>query len=198
MSDGTVSVCTEHFSDYILLNKAVYARSRDEKQALIDAAEDIAVITVDDGIPDCYNQLIYDGILTTGTGTADYIGYGLGSSADLDGDGLLNGEEIRIITPDGGYAYIEVLSDPTIKDTDGDGYDDYTEVKSMGTDPKADTYDGSAVNDLRTMWFTVLLPCLSWWRKINMNQDIMTTLLHWELCHLPHRKKYIRVFGWII
>ena len=105
---------------------------------------------------------------------------------------------IRIITPDGGYAYIEVLSDPTIKDTDGDGYDDYEEEKSMGTDPKADTYDGSAVNDLRTMWFTVLLPCLSWWRKINMNQDIMTALLHWELCHLPHRKKYIRVFGWII
>jgi Bacterial TSP3 repeat len=59
----------------------------------------------------------------------------LDPNADADGDGLTNGEEQQLGT------------DPTKKDTDGDGLADNEEIQTYGTDPlKADT-DGDRLSD---------------------------------------------------
>jgi len=74
-------------------------------------------------------------------------------SADQDGDGIADSEEIRGWTirvdqtavPDG-IKVREVWSDPTLADTDGDGLDDYAERKA-GSDPRSPDTDGDGLGD---------------------------------------------------
>lgn len=82
-----------------------------------------------------------------GDGLADYyekrLRYSNGVRIDTDPynpdtDGLLDGEEIKIVTKEmirDGEKYIKVyakmLSHPKMIDTDGDGFSDYAEVKSL-------------------------------------------------------------------
>ncbi|HRE88392.1 MAG TPA: hypothetical protein PK095_04550 [Myxococcota bacterium] len=74
-------------------------------------------------------------------------------SADQDGDGIPDAEEIRGWTlrigatgvPDG-IIVREVWSDPTLADTDGDGLDDRKE-RMAGSDPRATDTDGDGLFD---------------------------------------------------
>ncbi|OUO92540.1 hypothetical protein B5F40_01215 [Gordonibacter sp. An230] len=69
-----------------------------------------------DGISDYHSRLIFDGTLTLANGTAPYKGIDFNLSADYDGDGLLNGEEVTVetfFTSEGERrAYLKILSDP--------------------------------------------------------------------------------------
>lgn len=97
-----------------------------------------------DGISDYYTELIYSGELLTTDGKS-FEGYHFGSSADYDGDGLLNGEEL-VITEADNRIYMQMVSDPTLVNSDGDQYDDYQEVEVYNTDPFAVSLTNSEVN----------------------------------------------------
>ncbi|MBR0146119.1 MAG: VWA domain-containing protein [Eubacterium sp.] len=91
----------------------------------------------EDGISDYYATLIYEGVLRTGTGnnpfgglTLEEILYG---DADIDKDGLKNGEEVQV-TEDGERIYIKVISSPILSDTDLDGYKDNADNRALKWD----------------------------------------------------------------
>lgn len=88
-----------------------------------------------DGICDYYTNLIKDGTLTLSNGSTELSGLDIdyNENDDWDGDGLKNGEEIEVQTT-GKYVYVVMKSNPFLTHSDGDGIDDYTEVKN-GTDP---------------------------------------------------------------
>lgn len=84
-----------------------------------------------DGIKDYYAQLIREGKLPC----ADiFFGVDFDESPDLDGDGLLNGQEV-VIYKSGGKVYMSMKSHPRLKDTDRDGIldvdDNYPTVYSI-------------------------------------------------------------------
>lgn len=56
------------------------------------------------------------------------------NNPDTDGDGLLDNEEVEFAYANGGLPYFKLKSDPTTKYSDGDVYDDYTELKINHTD----------------------------------------------------------------
>jgi Mg-chelatase subunit ChlD len=76
-----------------------------------------------DGISDYFAQLIFEGKLLMSNGSREFLGMDFESKADFDGDGLLNGEEIKIVEFDG-QVMAYMISDPTFEDTDFDGFDD--------------------------------------------------------------------------
>lgn len=104
-----------------------------------------------DGISDYYTELINAGKLLPSDGTNEFVGvtdiYGT-DCADWDGDGLLNGEEISIATSKTGEPYIKMQSNPLFIDSDGDGIDDYKEVKVYNTNPLKHSYDAYDVENL--------------------------------------------------
>ena len=82
-----------------------------------------------DNIPDYYEYLMCQGIITTRTGTKIFEGYTYDevmANNDLDDDGLLNGEEVYVWEVNG-KPYAFVCSDPTLIYTDNDCYDDFEE-----------------------------------------------------------------------
>ena len=97
-----------------------------------------------DGISDYYTELIYNGELLTTEGKS-FQGYHFGSAADYDGDGLRNGEEL-VITEADDRIYMQMVSDPTLQNSDGDQYSDYEEVKVHRTDPFAVSLTNSEVD----------------------------------------------------
>lgn len=105
---------------------------------------DLTTDSNNDGIPDYYAELINDGKLLLSNGADDLVGVidKYGDSADWDGDGLLNGEEIQIVTQSNGSVAIKMKSHPLVIDSDGDDYDDYTEIKEMKTNPLKITKKG--------------------------------------------------------
>lgn len=98
-----------------------------------------------DGICDYYTNLLNSGNLTLTNGTDDLVGVvdKYGNSADWDGDGLLNGEEIQVVTQLNGLVAIKMKSHPLLVDSDGDGYNDYSEIKKMRTNPLKVTHSGA-------------------------------------------------------
>lgn len=80
------------------------------------------------------------------------------SNDDYDGDGLKNSEEISVLDIGNGWVYVNFYSNPCVKDSDGDGYDDnidfdpldyddingllYQSEKKMGIG-----YDGESLSD---------------------------------------------------
>ena len=97
----------------------------------------------DDGLSDYYTQLIYEGKMPM----ADHLsGIDFSGSADHDGDGLKNGEEIKIVH-NNEQIFLVMDSDPTLKHTDRDGIDDYTEVQN-GTSPLKYTLKKTSVDYL--------------------------------------------------
>ncbi|MCD7775635.1 MAG: VWA domain-containing protein [Clostridiales bacterium] len=121
--------------------------------------EEISFETIDyttdtngDGIPDYYNELIYRGelVLTNGSDEFKGIDFNYGEDQDgttlcddLDGDGLLNGEELKIVTVNG-KTCIKMISDPCMVYSDDDDYNDMYETL-IGTDPLVPSYLTSAV-----------------------------------------------------
>ncbi len=111
-----------------------------------DIYDEISVETVDyttdsnhDGISDYYTQLIMEGklVLTTGSRCLSGIDLNYDSngnlSADWDKDGLLNGQEIMVVT-NGNRTSIYMKSNPLMIHSDGDCIPDNIEVQN-GTDP---------------------------------------------------------------
>lgn len=99
----------------------------------IDYSTDSSEDGISDGICDYYNNLIFTGKLKTGTGVS-FIGYDFKKKSDYDGDGLLNGEELKIVQHNN-RVYMTMISDPTRPDSDGDGLGDNIEIKMFKTDP---------------------------------------------------------------
>lgn len=96
-----------------------------------------------DGISDYYTKLLYDGKIPHGE---DYMYIDLGESADYDGDGLKNGEEIKVVECDG-KVYLDVKSNPFRQHSDLDGIPDNEEV-IMGSNPMVYTVRKDALNQL--------------------------------------------------
>jgi len=80
-----------------------------------------------DGILDYYARLIFEGKLRLQNGSAELMGIDFRTNPDMDGDGILNGEEIEIIES-GGRHYIKMHSHPLLKDSDFDGTLDSSDV----------------------------------------------------------------------
>ena len=108
-----------------------------------DIQQEVVDLTADsnhDGITDYHTALIEDGTLRLSNGSAMFAGafsfYDTTvRSADWDGDGLLNGEELVLKRDKSGNVYIHMASNPLLVDSDADGYTDYQEVKQMKTNP---------------------------------------------------------------
>lgn len=101
----------------------------------------------DDGITNYYTNLMNEGRLTLCTGEAIFINSVNNTSPDWDGDGLLNGDEIEIFSDDK-HMYVIMHSNPLFKDSDGDGFSDYNEVKVMHTSPMKYTISGDETYSL--------------------------------------------------
>lgn len=104
---------------------------------IADEAIDMTTDSNHDGITDYYTRLLDNGTLTingvplfSGVLSMDFT-----DSADWDGDGLKNGEEISIETDRYGIPYISMKSNPLLVDSDFDGYSDPEEINNMGTSP---------------------------------------------------------------
>ena len=91
-----------------------------------------------DGIPDYYSRLIFEGKLRLQNGSAELMGTDFSSNPDMDGDGLLNGQEIEIVQKND-RIFIRMLSHPLLPDSDFDGVSDYDEVMN-GTRPLVPEY----------------------------------------------------------
>lgn len=130
-----------------------------QSSQITDVFEELQEETIDltadlngDKIPDYYNELIRTGDLVPSNGSLEFIGRDFNYDengdlcADFDGDGVLNGDELKVIT-NGVIVYLDMISDPMKADSDNDGYDDNTE-NSRGTDPRVPTYPASCINPL--------------------------------------------------
>lgn len=111
--------------------------------ALSGIYKDVSFETVDyttdsnnDGISDYYTKLLNDGALVLSTGSCDLVGvietYGKDCD-DWDGDGLKNGDELKIVQQDG-KVYLKMLSSPIEYDTDGDGLNDCSDTHPLEWD----------------------------------------------------------------
>lgn len=98
-----------------------------------------------DGIPDYYSQLIYEGDLRLTNGSDEFMGIDFNYDAngnlsdDYDGDGLKNGEEL-VVKMVGNRVTVSMYSDPMMKNSDSDKYDDKAE-KQNGTNPLKTDFD---------------------------------------------------------
>ena len=104
----------------------------DGTSALYTIYEEILTEVVDyttdsnhDGISDYYTRLLCEGKLRIGTqgNIFEGISYAkVNASKDYDGDGLINGDELKIYQDnDTGYVYVYLYSNPFLRDSDGDG-----------------------------------------------------------------------------
>ena len=84
--------------------------------------------TDEDGINDYYEKAMASGQLLMGTGVSlcgmDY------TKADSDGDGLADGQEIKVCKS-GDKVYVKLCSNPTVKDTDEDGFQDNVDSRRL-------------------------------------------------------------------
>ncbi len=108
-----------------------------------------------DGIPDYYNELIKSGDLVLTNGSAKFMGFDFNYnaqgrlSADYDGDGIKNGDELIIkYNNEDGKVYMSMYSDPMLKNSDGDMMTDYEE-KRAGTNPLKDSIESGVTTYFR-------------------------------------------------
>ncbi len=126
-------------------------------QTFAEVAAQIAAMTPfgddsnNDGISDFFTRLIFEGKLPLENGSTQFQGLDFNYdnsgnlSADWDGDGLKNGDEIRIgICND--KACVFMVSDPTLVDSDSDGFSDFEEDQK-GLDPLVYNIDTWFAND---------------------------------------------------
>ena len=127
----------------------------DLEEVFKDISSETVDLTVDsnnDGIPDYYNDLIFNGELPLSNASASYVGIDFNYdkdgniSDDYDGDGLKNGQEL-IITQDGDNVYIKLYSDPLMVHSDSDGVDDYNEWRNR-SDPLRNDYESTSISSI--------------------------------------------------
>ena len=197
--------------DKVLLNKIAqltggnyyYASVVTELQDKIDSikqeTEDYITDSNNDGISDYYTKLLCDGTLkiTTESVIPRWIGNyeKIQENADYDGDGLLNGEEIRIVNRNGKIS-AELISDPTQKDFDGDEIDDAEEL-SKGTNPLR--FDALAIhvdylfnNDIYTASMLSEDYLTNYWLQAQVRTGNL--LSNWKLLHVNDYKKSLLNF----
>lgn len=111
-----------------------HASKAEQLYAIFDTIADTSDLYKDtdmDGISDYYEKEMQAGRLRIGTGGAmlrvNYL------DADSDGDGLKDGEEIRVIKA-GDKVYAYLYSNPNLKDTDGDGLNDNVDNRKLTPD----------------------------------------------------------------
>lgn len=109
----------------------LYAGYRKIQEDAIDYRAD----TNKDGITDYYAKLIWNGQLRLQNGSLEMfpLGQDISCPADIDGDGLLNGEEVVVVEM-GDRVMLRFLSDPFMVDSDGDGYDDKADPHPLKKD----------------------------------------------------------------
>ena len=122
-----------------------------------DNTIDLTTDTNKDGIPDYYNDLIMKGELLLSNTSDEFTGidfnYNVNGelSDDFDGDGLKNGQELRLkyVKDNSGetYVYLQMYSDPLKEHSDSDGIDDYQEYRN-GSDPLITDFDGNSAGML--------------------------------------------------
>ncbi len=119
---------------------------------------DLTTDTNNDKIPDYFNDLLFKGDLVLSNGSNEFAGINFNFDenqdgetlcADFDGDGLLNGEELVVTVNSDNTVYITMISDPMMDDSDGDGEDDYSEVKIYKSNPLKPSYFTSFIDGLR-------------------------------------------------
>ena len=123
-----------------------------EASQLLDVYYDVSVETIDyitdtnnDGISDYFTQLIFEGDLRLTNGSDEFMGIDFNYDADgnlsddFDGDGLKNGEEL-IVKMVGNRVTVSMYSDPMMKNSDSDKYDDKAE-KQNETNPLKTDFD---------------------------------------------------------
>lgn len=197
--------------DEALLNKIAqttggnyyYASVVSELQDKIDSikqeTEDYTTDSNNDGISDYYTKLLCDGTLkiTTESVITKWIGNyeKVQANADYDGDGLLNGEEIKIKNRNGRIT-AELVSDPTDEDIDGDDINDYDEL-SKGTNPFK--YDVPAMhvdylfnNDIYLASVLSEDYLTNPWLKTQVGAGNL--LMNWKLSHTNDYKKSLLNF----
>ena len=122
-----------------------------------DNTIDLTTDTNKDGIPDYYNDLIKKGELLLSNTSDEFTGIDFNYNADgepsddFDGDGLKNGQELRLkyVKDNSGetYVYVQMYSDPLKEHSDSDGINDYQEYKN-GSDPLSPDFDGNSAGML--------------------------------------------------
>jgi len=123
--------------------KYFYAETADDLfdgyDLIRDEAIDYRTDSNGDGISDYYAKLIFEGKLRLQNGSMEMfmVGADIHCNADLDGDGLLNGEELVIIEV-GDKVMIRMVSDPFLKDSDFDGYPDNVDKHPLQRDYLSD------------------------------------------------------------
>lgn len=113
---------------------------------LEDVYDEIQSDTIDlttdsnrDGIPDYYNNLILSGELVLSNGSEMFKGIDFNCdtngnpSDDYDGDGLKNGDELKIVQK-GDKIYVRMLTSPIEFDTDSDGLSDLVDPHPLEWD----------------------------------------------------------------
>lgn len=130
--------------------KYYYASEASELISIFEQAEretiDYITDTNNDGISDYYTRIMCEGEQFINGAYNPFWGYSFeeiqngnpydqeSSKEDYDGDGLKNGEEI-IITTGQERVYVQMISNPTKINSDGDTYSDYHEVKIYNSNP---------------------------------------------------------------
>lgn len=101
----------------------------DEFDKLAGETIDFVTDTDKDGISDYYEKAINEGKLRLGNGKS-LEGKLDPNNDDSDDDKVKDGKEL-VVTEVGSKVYIKYNSDPTKKDTDGDGYSDYEDSNPL-------------------------------------------------------------------
>lgn len=120
-------------------------------ERLPDIYSDVSKETIDyttdsnnDGISDYYTQLLYDGTLALSNGSTEFRGVNLNYDsngelcADIDGDGLKNGQELIVCETSNGVCVVK-YSDPLMEYSDCDILPDKTEYDN-DSDPLVPSY----------------------------------------------------------
>ena len=130
-----------------------YTQVSDAFAGVLDIFDTITPSDTDsnnDGISDFVTKMIYDGKIPLQNGSRALFGVDLNlnvhdqPSADWDGDGVINGDELRLVFKNN-QAFMQMRSNPCLVDSDLDGFTDDQE-RNDGTDPMRHTIHQAALD----------------------------------------------------
>lgn len=177
-----------------------------EAEDLGENFESILIETVDvvtdsnnDGISDYYTQQLKEGKLVLSNGSQEFFGIDLNYdengqlSADFDGDGIRNGDEL-VVKNKGGRVYVEMISDPRLAFSDSDDFTDGLEFE-QGSDPMVASYPATIVDysmtDSNFTYLSILNAEDKWWKE-GARQIWSTITFNWD--HKDEAKRTLARF----